>query len=212
MQALSVDVDKEVSYQQTLTSAVIQNLKSKFGRRREVKHAELRTVNNLALVLRSNTRKIVEQAFAELKKPLSEVAEPEAFISEGGPDRGNSHWYKFEVGKSAVEAGKVANFTEAHYFVKATMRVQGERLVFVTSFHHVGRELSGIMEATAFARLEASDGDPEERDYALQDFFLCSLDPFVFTYKTTEKQISESFGRWLDAAIAIAFKEYGDRL
>jgi len=68
------------------------------------------------------------------------------------------------------------------------------------------------MEATAFARLEASDGDPEERDYALQDFFLCSLDPFVFTYKTTEKQISESFGRWLDAAIAIAFKEYGDRL
>ncbi len=212
MQALSVDVDKEVSYQQTLTSAVIQNLKSKFGRRREVKHAELRTVNNLALVLRSNTRKIVEQAFAELKKPLSEVAEPEAFISEGGPDRGNSHWYKFEVGKSAVEAGKVANFTEAHYFVKATMRVQGERLVFVTSLHHVGRELSGIMEATAFARLEASDGDPEERDYALQDFFLCSLDPFVFTYKTTEKQISESFGRWLDAAIAIAFKEYGDRL
>jgi len=211
MQALSVDVDKEVSYQQTLTSAVIQNLKAKFGRRREAKDAELRGVNILAQALRKTARKAVEQAFSQLRETISEVAEPQINIADGGPDRENAHWYKFEVGKSASEGGKFVNFTEAHYFVKATMRVQGERLVFVTSFHHVGRELSGIMEATAFARLEAYD-DSEERDYASQEFFLCSLDPFVFAYKTTENQVSESFARWLDAALAVAFKEYGDRL
>ena len=52
----------------------------------------------------------------------------------------------------------------------------------------------------------------EDREYVSQDFFLCSVEPFVFTYKTSEIEIEESFVRWLDAAIAVAFKEYGDRL
>ena len=211
MQALSVDADAEVAYQRTLTAAVIESLTQKFGRRREAKHAELRRVNNLALALRTRARKDVEQAFNQLKRPLSTVAEPEIHMADGGPDRGNAHWYKVEVVKSANESGKFANFTEDHYFVKASMRVERERLIFVVSFHHVGRELSGIMEATAFARLESFEGS-EDREYASQDFFLCSVEPFVFTYKTGEQEIAESFTRWLDAALAIAFKEYGDRL
>jgi Fic family protein len=211
MQALSVDADAEISYQRTLTSAVIESLTQKFGRRRETKHAELRKVNTVALALRARARKALEQAFNQLKRPVSAVAEPEIHIADGGPDHGNAHWYKFEVVKSANESGKFANFTEDHYFVKASIRVERERLIFVTSFHHVGRELSGIMEATAFAKLESFE-DSEDRAYASQDFFLCSLEPFVFTYKTGEQEIAESFARWLDAALAVAFKEYGDRL
>ena len=211
MQALSVDADAEISYQRTLTSAVIESLTQKFGRRREAKHVELRRVNLLAVALRSRARKALELAFNQLKHPVSAVAEPEIYIADGGPDRGNAHWYKFEVVKSANESGKFANFTEDHYFVKASIRAERERLVFVTSFHHVGRELSGVMEATAFARLESFEGS-EDREFVSQDFFLCSLEPFVFTYRTNEQEIGETFGRWLDAALAVAFKEYGDRL
>ena len=58
--------------------------------------------------------------------------------------------------------------------------------MFVTSFHHVGRELSGIMEATAFARLEAFE-DSEDRQYVSMDFFLCSLEPFVLLTKRTRR-------------------------
>ncbi|MCW3062606.1 MAG: hypothetical protein JWQ02_4427 [Capsulimonas sp.] len=211
MQALSVDVDAEISHQRTLTSAVIESLAQKFGRRREAKHAELRSVNSLAVALRIRARRQLEQAFTQLKDPLSEMAEPQINIADGGPDRGNAHWYRFEVGQSAVKAGKFANFSEAHYFVKASIRVELERLVFVSSFHHVGRELSGIMEATAFSRLESYE-ESDDRDFASQDFFVCSLEPFVFTYKTAENDIIDSFSRWLDAAVAVAFKEYGDRL
>jgi hypothetical protein len=211
MQALSVDADAEIIHQRTLTSAVIDSLTQRFGRRREAKHAELRKVNVLAMALRVRARKGLEQAFNQLKVPISAVAEPQINIGDGGPDRGNAHWYKFEVVKSANESGKFANFTEDHYFVKASIRAERERLVFVTSFHHVGRELSGIMEATAFARLQSFE-DSEDREYASQDFFLCSLEPFVFTYKTSEQDVAESFARWLDAALAVAFKEYGDRL
>ncbi|MBV8962889.1 MAG: hypothetical protein JOY97_07325 [Hyphomicrobiales bacterium] len=112
---------------------------------------------------------------------------------------------------SAKENKQFANFSENHYFVKASMRVAHERLVFVTSFHHVGRELSGIMEATCFARLESYE-DSEDREVAVQDFFISSLEPFVFTYKTDAKEITVAFTRWLDAALAVAIKEYGDRL
>lgn len=211
MQALSVDVDAEISHQRTLTSAVIESLAQKFERRREEKYAELRKVNALAAALRVRARRQLEQAFSELEDPLSDLAEPQINFADGGPDRGNAHWYRSEVGQSATKAGKFANFSESHYFIKASIRVDRERLVFVTSFHHVGRELSGIMEATAFSRLESYE-DSDDREFASQDFFVCSLEPFVFTYKTSEGQIIEAFARWLDAAVAVAFKEYGDRL
>jgi hypothetical protein len=211
MQALSVDADKEISYQASLTTAVIESLAHKFSRRREARDAELRRVNNLAVTLRSRARSQLETALNALKEPLSDVAEPQINVADGGPDRSNSHWYKFEVVQSANASGKFANFSEAHYFVKSSIRVERERLIFVTSFHHVGRELSGIMEATAFARLESYE-ESDDREYASQDFFLCSTEPFVFTYKTNAAEIETAFRRWLDAAVAIAFKEYGDRL
>jgi hypothetical protein len=34
----------------------------------------------------------------------------------------------------------------------------------------------------------------------------------VFTYKTSEQEVAKAFEKWLDTAIAIAIKEYGDRL
>ncbi|MBI3527387.1 MAG: Fic family protein [Betaproteobacteria bacterium] len=211
LQALSLDVDAETSHHRTLTSAVIENLAEKFGKRREVKFAELRKVNSIAVSLRARARRALENAYQQLKVPVSEIADPDIRISEGGTDKGNAHWYKFEVVKSANEAGKFANFSEEHYFAKASIRVERERLVFVTSFHHVGRELTGIMEVTAFAQMESFE-DSEDRESVSQDFFLCSLEPFVFTYKTKEEEIFESFSRWLDAALAVAIKEYGDRL
>jgi len=211
LQALSVDVDAEVARERSLTAAVIESLAEKFGRRKQAKQAELRKVNGVALALRARTRRVVEQALSRLSVPLAELAEPEIHVTDGGPDRGNAHWYRYEVIKSANEAGKYANFTEEHYFVKASIRAERERLVFVVSFHHVGRDLSGIMEATAFARLETYE-QSEDREYASQDFFVCSLEPFVFTHRTTDLEIADSFARWLDTALAVAIKEYGDRL
>jgi len=146
-----------------------------------------------------------------LGETISQVAEPDISISEGGPERSNAHWYKYEVVKSANEGGRYANFSEHHYFVKASIRAERERLVFVTSFHHVGRELSGIMEVTAFAQLESYE-DSDDRKSVSQDFFLCSPEPFVFTYRTKAEEIADAFERWLDTALAVAIKEYGDRL
>lgn len=211
LQALSVDAKAEISHQRTLTEAVIESLGRKLGRRRLQKQVELRRVNDVAVALRTRARIHTENAFKKLATPLASLGTPNIHIANGGPEHGNGHWYKYEVAKSAKETGKFANFAESHYFLKSTVRVEHERLVFVVSFHHVGRELSGIMEATAFARLESYQGT-EDRDLVSHDFFLCSLEPFVFTHKTVESEIEKSFSQWLDSTLAVAIKEYGDRL
>ena len=211
LQALSVDADAEISHQKSLTSAVIGSLADKFGKRRIQKLAELRQVNSVALELRARARALLEQSFSEFDSTLREVGQPEIRILDGGPDRGNGHWYRFEVVQSAKDAGKFANFDENHYFIRGSIRVNRERLSFVISFHHVGRELTGIMEATAFSKLESYE-DSEDRESVSERFSLCSVEPFVFTYNTKLEEIDDAFARWLDAALAVALKEYGDRL
>lgn len=211
LQALSVNADAEISQQRNITSAVIAGLAEKFGKRRQARFDELRHVNDVAVELRSLAHTALQNTFAQLRDAVSDVSEAEFRILDGGPDKDNSHWYKYEVNTSAKEAGKFANFTENHYFVKATIRAERERLVFVTSFHHVGRELSGIMEATAFATLESFE-DSEDRQSVSENFFVCSIEPFVYTYNTKVEDIKTAFDRWVDAALAVAVKEYGDRL
>jgi hypothetical protein len=86
------------------------------------------------------------------------------------------------------------NFDETHYFIKGSIRAGREHLIFVISFHHVGRELSGIMEATAFARLESYEHS-DERELVSDDFSPTSLEPFVITWKTREHEIVAAFER-----------------
>jgi hypothetical protein len=38
------------------------------------------------------------------------------------------------------------------------------------------------------------------------------MEPFVFTHQTEPSEIKDAFDRWLDQALAVAVKEYGDRL
>ena len=211
LQALSTDVEAEAAQQKALTAAVIDSLATKFQQRREQQYAQLPKVNDLAKLLRDSTRQTVAGVFEALKVPVSHLGKPEVSFTLGGPEYNNAHWYKYEVIQSSESSGKFINFSEDHYFVKASIRVRTERLVFVASFHHVGRELTGIMEVTAFARLESFEGN-EEREFASHDFFPCSLEPFVITWKTNEADVETSYEHWLDAALAVAIKEYGDRL
>ncbi|MBK5292869.1 MAG: Fic family protein [Acidobacteriia bacterium] len=211
LQALSVDADAEISRQRSLTSAVIGSLVDKFGKRRVQKEAALRQVNAVALDLRARAKAALDESFLELESAVQELGQPASFVQEGGSDHGTGHWYKFEVARTATEAHKFANFAENHYFIKGSIRVNRERLIFIVSFHHVGRELTGIMEATAFSKLESFE-DSEDRQSVSDNFSQCSLEPFVFTYETKAADIADPFAKWLDAAVAVALKSYGDRL
>ena len=160
LQALSVDA--EPAPPGALSAAVIESLAQKLGRRGATRQADLEEVNAVARMLRGRTRTVLEALIANLGRSVAPVGAPQTWFKDGGPDEGNAHWYKHEVIRSAQEAGKFANFGEDHYFVKAAIRVQEQRLVFVVSLHHVGRDRTGFMEATAFAAFESFE-DPEGR-------------------------------------------------
>lgn len=211
LQALSVDADSDIAIPGSLTAAAISSLGEKLARRKEQNIAEFRHVNALARELRTQAHEALEHSFDKVAATIAEVGKVDKFVRDGGSDKGSAHWYKFEVVSSAKETGTFANFSEDHYFVKASIRAERERLSFVTSFHHVGRELTGIMEATAFSRLESFE-ESEDRESVEEKFFLCSIEPFVFTHSTKLSEIKDTFGRWLDQAVAVAIKEYGDRL
>ena len=211
LQALSVDADAEIAHQQSPTSAVINSLQDKFDKRRIQKAVALRGVNDVALKLRAMGESSLRATFSQLRSTLAAVGETNSFVQTGGSDYQNGHWWKFEVASSAKSAGKFANFSENHYFIKASMKAGAERMVFVVSFHHIGRELTGIMEATAFSKLEFYEGS-EERESVNERFSICSVEPFVFTHETQVAAVSDAFGKWLDVSLAVAIKEYGDRL
>ena len=211
LQALSVDADAEIAHQQSLTSAVISSLQDKFDKRRTQKLAALRQVNEVALQLREQAKLSLRNSFDQIEKTVADVGKTDSFVRDGGSDYANGHWYRFEVASSAREAGKFANFSENHYFIKASIRAARERLVFVISLHHVGRELTGIMETTAFSRLESYE-DSDDRETIAETFSVCSVEPFVFTHLTKPSNITEAFSKWLDVSLAVALKEYGDRL
>ena len=97
MQALSIDIDIEIVRERKLTTAVIESLAAKFNRRRKAKDVTLRQVNDLAIKLRERARRAVEDALSRLSQPISQFAETDIHVADGGPDRDNSHWYKYEV-------------------------------------------------------------------------------------------------------------------
>ena len=64
------------------------------------------------------------------------------------------------------------------------------QLVFVVSLHHVGRDLTGAMAATAFAEIERYNEDPDSPESGgTSDFEYtfrnCTLSPFTFTNSDT---------------------------
>jgi Fic family protein len=211
LQALSVDADAAVQQDMSITRAVIQSITQKIDRRKQIRADQLRHVNELAKRLRDETRLLVTENLDAVSEAASSLARAEVFITPGGPDRDNAHWYKLQVIDSGKSGGKWVNFEEDHYFLKAAIRLENLRLVFVASFHHIGREPSGIVEVTSFAWLENFEDDKETVPTS-EKYFVCSLEPFVLTWNTEFDKILPTYHKWLDAALAVALKEWGDKI
>lgn len=67
------------------------------------------------------------------------------------------------------------------------------------------------IDLAAFSKLESYD-DSEDRESVDEKFFVCSVEPFVFTHQTDASEVADAFSRWLDQGLAVSVKEYGDRL
>ena len=88
--------------------------------------------------------------------------------------------------KLLKKAGNYMNPNEDRFFVKLSLipnqPMRQTRLVFVVSLHHTGRQLTGVMAATAFALFDnyhSNDVGLDEEEGA-HTFVDCTPEPFAF--------------------------------
>jgi hypothetical protein len=103
------------------------------------------------------------------------------------------------------------NFQEGQYWFEVTLRNAPIDFSFIVSIHHVGREVTGIMRALAFAEFEV---DPKtgargtERQERVRR--TCSLQPFTITWQSEPTEVRGAFLDWLEEAYAVALRSWLD--
>ena len=229
LRALSIKTDSAEQSTGQVVEAVIANVGHQLRKRQQLRAADLTKVNALALRLRERARSIVGHAIHSLDEEINSASPAGTYIRSftdvGGPEEGTAHYYKWEVVKSArtdqfaenvLEGnegrdGKFINFARPHYFAKGSLRVDRERLVFITSFHHIGYEDFGVMEATAFAQMISLDTS-DEQGSTRTDVVVCSSEPFAYAFSTEFDNVVDVFEEWLMHALAKAIASFGERI
>lgn len=220
LEALSVQTDAQVDKDTTVTAGVLEGLAAKVARRAAVVADQKRiALDAVAGSIRSLAAEVVDEVLSAARATVSQLGEAEKLVMAGGPDYDNAHWYRHDVIGTAHEMnapgdfrGRWVNFDESHYFVKGTLRVLNERLVLVVSLHHVGREFTGVMEATVFGLLETYGDEQDDVTPIGRDRIPCSREPFIITPKTAVEIAKPAFEEWLDHAVAVGLKSWSDRL
>jgi hypothetical protein len=215
LQALSVAPDTKPYL--AIVEDVAEAIAMRIKRRREEVALRLRHVNNIAFVLQSETEQHLRTLAQNVRSKLNSTNDLGIGVQvmKGGPDqpyqgKPTQHWYHFQVVTTAQQTKQRVNFEENHYFVRARLSAEGVPwLTYVVSFHHVGQELSGVMEATAFAEISFPQSDEELSKTGQID---CMVRPFTITYKDDAEQLKTRLLEWVSETFVVAVKQWGDVL
>jgi hypothetical protein len=216
IEALSVAVDEEAGGRTSTVQSVLGRMVSKFGAQVRDRESVLRGVNGIAVQLRdfgvevgqASSRDVIDQMqTAGVKLGL--------FVEKGGPEFGNDHYWRFQVKGVARDLGYWVNLQEAHYWFRIALEGMPVRFQYVVSFHHVGHDLSGVMQAGAFAEFEApriASAGEARPEPALSERNTKNCTPRVFsiTWQSTFDAERHRFAAWLDESLALALRYWMD--
>ncbi len=202
----------------SMVSQVVGHIAERIGRQHQERLAQRRSVNGVASSLRNTASLYLESHAESIRKQFSDAGLPvECVIDQGGPDD-KEYWYRAQVMQTAREAGHWANLNEDRFFVKLSINPDAEsrtpKLIFVTSFHHVGRQLTGIMAATAFAQIvgvqDARSRELEES--AGPDIWNCTEDTFTFSWQDDAVAVAARFTNWIEAPLSLALRHWSESI
>ncbi len=204
--------------QARVVDQVVDHIVEQIRQRNQDRANQLRSVNGVAEYLRDEIGNQLYLRGQDTSRRFSEAGMPvQSSVGSGGPENRREHWYSREINRTAHNAKHWAASNEARYFVRLLLLPSPETnteaalqpvLRFVVSLHHVGRELSGVMAATAFARVESPHSAPYEDEEGLLSpiihFEDCTINPFTFTWKSDAKTIFPGFVRWTEESLSVA--------
>ena len=122
-------------------------------------------------------------------------------------------WYHPHIIGTAQEAGHWVNFNEDSFLLKLAITPSGREknggypgLSFLISLHHSGRQLSGVMAATAFAQIEFDPRVPmgQASSSLGVSYRNCSVSPFTFVWDNDADEIASRFFNWIEEALSEA--------
>ena len=201
-----------------VVSQVVGHIAERIGRQHQERLAQRRSVNSVASSLRDTASLYLQSHADSIRKQFSDAGlSAECFVDQGGPGD-KEYWYRAQVVQTAKEAGHWANLNEDRFFVKLSINPDAEsrtpRLIFVTSFHHVGRQLTGIMAATAFAQIVgAQDAKAKElEESAGPDIWNCTVETFTFAWNDDAAAVAARFTNWIEAPLSLALRHWSESI
>ena len=199
-----------------IVEQVIGHIVEQIKRQNQGRQAQMRSVGDVARILQNNAITSLSSQAEQIRQSLNEAGLPISHVIDHGGPGNREHWYQTEVVQIAQEAQHWANLNESRFFVKLSINPEDQsrapRLVFVISLHHVGRQLTGIMAATAFAQIRDShEPDSAESQESAGFYFRnCTIDPFTFTWQDNADAVTPRFVAWVEERLSIALRYWSE--
>ena len=210
--------EPELADQSGLVDQVLDRIVEQISRQNAAIESQMRSVSIVAQEVRDKAEVQLLARASQIGGRLNEAGRKmDHSIDRGGPGD-KEHWYRHEVIQTANNSQHWVNLNEPRFFVKLSLTPERPsrypRLTFVISLHQIGRQLTGIMAATAFALIEYYyDGPPEYRIERTSDLFVdCSLEPFTFAWENEAETLFPRFMEWTEQRLAIAVSKWGEYL
>lgn len=196
---------------------VVDHIVEQLRRRNQERAAQLRSVNAVAGHFCGAIKVILENAGNKIQKRLLAVdLDVHPVVNLGGPDYGSEHYYAAEVADLSQRAQHQVNWSEPRYFARLSLRVRNEhqpRLVFVICLYPIGRNLTGVMAAAAFARIEPDVGpDIDAGEWQGPYYRNCAAAPLTFTWQDDMAAINSRFIPWTEASLSLALQYWQESM
>ncbi len=192
----------------------LDNIVGQVNRRDRSEENRLRSVTEIGKALFGKAAEYLEVQSEQIRQKLHETNMPVTCSLQLDDTGAWERWYENQILKTAQDAGHWVNFNEGSFLVKLSITPLGQErglggypgVTFLISLHHTGRQLSGVMAATAFALIDFPPYHSVDRSIPSfgPNYRNCAANPFTFTSADDSNAIAPRFFNWTEEALSEA--------
>jgi len=199
--SLSEQAISERENVQSIVQSVLYKL-----RLERAKEAELeKNVEQYASILHKLAIERLEEVASEIRTALKGETRSLNVNVRYPLDEEQLGWYRYQTIAVAKKLDYFANLSGFKTWAVLRIELNGLRTEILISFHHTGREIRGLMAASACAYHRVPS---EEFELSLaQDIEVLTVEPFDFSYLDDSTKLRARFRAWLEEVV-VAGLEY----
>ena len=198
----------------------IDNIVVQVRQRDRSEENRLRSVTEVGRVLSDKATEYLGVQSEQIQQKLNETNMPVICSLQLDHAGAWERWYENQIVKTAQDAGHWVNFNEDSFLVKFSITPRGQErggypgVSLLISLHHAGRQLSGVMAATAFALIDFQPYHSVDRSIPSfgPNYRNCAANPFTFVWDNDANDVAPRFFDWIEAALSEALRYWQEFL